>query len=477
MGKFSKIEPDAPTTQVIAPDVSQPYALSPEEAARQKAPPISDVSAMVGLIGLLGLTCWVLICRNWPAIADMLGLPGPRMVLSGPNASLVALVFSAVPMAIWSLVVNKVHRNPSTGIEWALNRPIADIIQISITKLVGLWVTWGLIGFVYCLERWYWAGDWLFAMHVLGGALVPMVLLSAPYVLWLDRKLVQPRDAAWHFGAMVLGRDAYDKAEVGKHLRSWAVKGYFSAFMISILPGGFGAVVGFDWQASIHNPAAMANFLISVLFLIDVQIGSVGYLLTLKPFDSQIRSANPYLAGWVAALLCYPGFAAMSPGGPLDYKQFTADWSFWMAGYPTLQWIWLSLMVVLTGIYAWATVAFGIRFSNLTYRGVVTNGPFRFTRHPAYLSKNLFWWASTLPFLATTHSVVDEIRNTCLLAGVSAVYYWRAKTEERHLCAEDAKYRAYSAWMQANAPITRGISALAHWVIGSRAQPQVQPAE
>ena len=195
----------------------------------------------------------------------------------------------------------------------------------------------------------------------------------------------------------------------------------------------------------------------------------MGYLLTLKPFDSQIRSANPYLAGWVAALLCYPGFAAMNSGGPLDYKPYTADWSFWMVGWPTLQWVWLGLMVVLTGIYAWATMAFGIRFSNLTYRGVVTNGPYRFTRHPAYLSKNLFWWASTLPFFATTHSYVDAIRNTCLLAGVSAVYYWRAKTEERHLCAEDAKYRAYSAWMQANAPITRGISALGRWIVGGRA--------
>jgi protein-S-isoprenylcysteine O-methyltransferase Ste14 len=51
-------------------------------------------------------------------------------------------------------------------------------------------------------------------------------------------------------------------------------------------------------------------------------------------------------------------------------------------------------MVLLTGIYAWATVAFGLRFSNLTYRGVLTNGPYAFTRHPAYLSKNAFWWMS-----------------------------------------------------------------------------------
>ena len=120
----------------------------------------------------------------------------------------------------------------------------------------------------------------------------------------------------------------------------------------------------------------------------------------------------------------------------------------------------MALLVVLTAVYAWATVAFGIRFSNLTYRGVLTNGPYRFTRHPAYLSKNLFWWCTTLPFLVSTGDPVQAIRNTVFLGYVSAIYFWRAKTEEAHLLAEDAKYREYHAWMEANGPITRPLAAL-----------------
>ena len=112
---------------------------------------------------------------------------------------------------------------------------------------------------------------------------------------------------------------------------------------------------------------------------------------------------------------------------------------------PLLLWIWAAILIFLTAIYAWATVAFGLRFSNLTYRGVLTNGPYRFTRHPAYLSKNLYWWFATMPFIATTGSLTDSVRNTVLLGLVSAVYYWRAKTEEKHLSAEDPKYRDYSA--------------------------------
>ena len=34
-----------------------------------------------------------------------------------------------------------------------------------------------------------------------------------------------------------------------------------------------------------------------------------------------------------------------------------------------------AVLVALTAIYAWATVAFGIRFSNLTHRGILTHGP------------------------------------------------------------------------------------------------------
>jgi protein-S-isoprenylcysteine O-methyltransferase Ste14 len=205
------------------------------------------------------------------------------------------------------------------------------------------------------------------------------------------------------------------------------------------------------------------------MFVVDEQIGTVGYILTCKPLDAQIRSANPYLAGWLAALICYPPFLLMQGGGPLFYQSGTADWAWWLQGQTALLWLWAGLMVTLTGAYAWATVAFGIRFSNLTYRGVLTNGPYRFTRHPAYLAKNLFWWLSTLPFLVTSHSLTDAVRNTVCLAGVSAIYFWRAKTEERHLLAEDAKYREYHAWMEQAPTITRALSRLLRHATPKRA--------
>ncbi|RVU05329.1 DUF1295 domain-containing protein [Novosphingobium umbonatum] len=424
------------------------------------APPASDVAAATGFVGLAALGLWIMVCRHWPAVADALGVGGPREVLAGPYAAVAGMLLAALAAATWALLVEKVHRRPSTGLDWTQPRPWGQAWRDSAVKLAGLWATWAFIAFLYGLFRFYWQGPWLFALQVMGVAIGPLVLLSVPYVLWLDRVMVQPRDGAWHAGAWLLGLDGVERCEVIKHARSWAVKGFFTAFMLSILPGGFGQVVRMDFGAALQDPVRLADALVGMLFMVDVQIGTLGYLLTLRPLDAHIRSANPYLDGWLAALICYPPFVLMGAGGVLDYHPGTAEWTYWLAGYPALQWVWGAWLVMLTGIYAWATVAFGLRFSNLTYRGVITHGPYRLTRHPAYLSKNLFWWSLTLPFLPTNGSLVDAFRNTCILGLVSAVYWWRAKTEERHLLAEDAQYRAYWAWAVEGAPATRALRRL-----------------
>lgn len=455
--------------------------------------PRSDVSTGVGLAGLAGLALWILFCRAYPQIAETIGLGGPlagqRGVLSGPYAALAAMLFTAVPMALWSVLVDKVHLRPSTGIDWRLKRPVAEVLPVAVIKLVGLWATWALIAVFYFLARWYWSGNYVFAMDVLSFAIFPLVMLSVPYVIWLDRYLVEPRDGCFHFGAFVVGggivgRDQWDSAAIAKHWRAWAIKGFFGAFMISILPPGFAQVVEANPAQFLGNPVEFAMLLVTLLFLIDVQIGTVGYLLTLRPLDSHIRSGNPFLAGWLAALMCYPPFVwgIIGPNDQiLSYEFATPGWAHWFAGHTTILWAWGGLLVFLTGVYAWATVVFGIRFSNLTYRGVLTHGPYRFTRHPAYLSKNLFWWASVLPFMVTGAGWLEALRNCVFLLAVNAIYYWRARTEEAHLLAEDPKYREYHAWMEQHGAITAPLARAKARLFGGGAAPSAEahalPAE
>lgn len=397
--------------------------------------------------------------------------------MNGPNAGFAAVIACGLPMILWSLLVDKVHRNPSTGIDWqALPRPWRAVLDISLVKIAGLWATWLAIAIFYCLARWYWSGNYHYSMNLFMGAAPWLVLFSVPYVVWLDRRLVEPRDATHAFGQWIIGgaAGAPDMAQVANHARAWAVKGFFLAFMLSIVPGNFASVVDWRLDPAFANPVNLAAFLIAVMFMIDVCMATVGYLLTCKPLDSHIRSANPLLTGWVAALICYPPFVLMGSGGPLDYHAGGAEWDVWTQGHTTLQWILGSWLVLLTAIYAWATVVFGIRFSNLTHRGILTHGPYRWTRHPAYLSKNLFWWFSALPFLTVSGSLTDMVRNCAMLAATNAVYYWRARTEEAHLSTDPA-YRDYSQWMERNAPVPR----LFAWATGRRRKTQtaLTPAE
>ena len=401
--------------------------------------PPSAVSGATGLAGLAGVLGWVAVARTFG--------------MDGPYAALVNLLACGLPMIAWSLLVDKVHRRPSTGIDWCLRRPWRETLDGSLVKLAGLWATWGGIALIYATGRFYWQGNFAFAMWCFTAAAPALLLLSVPYVLWLDRYLVDPRDGAWHLGAWLCGQAGVEPEAIYAHLRSWAVKGFFLAFMLAIVPPGFGDFVRRDPAGIWGNPAALTNWLVTFMFTIDVAFATVGYVLTFRPLDSHIRSANPFAAAWAAALICYPPFILMSDGGPLDYHPGTADWTHWFGGHPLLLWPIGAALVALTAIYAWATVAFGLRFSNLTHRGIITHGPYAWSRHPAYLSKNLFWWLSTVPVLSTG-SWVDAGRATLLMAAVGGVYYWRARTEERHL-GLDPDYQAYSEWMERRAPVPR----------------------
>jgi protein-S-isoprenylcysteine O-methyltransferase Ste14 len=418
----------------------------PELALQAKADPRpkSAVSSAVGWVGMAGMTAW-LVVAHW-------------FGLDGPYAGLVNVAAAGVPMVLWSIFVDKVYRNPTTGIDWNDVKPWRATLDVSLTKLAGLWLTWGGIGAIFALGRVWWAtnfANYPFSMWAFQTVAPWLFVASVPYVLWLDRRLKDPKDGAWALGAWLMGTGDADTAKmIPNHLRSWAVKGFFLAFMIAIVPPNFGDFVRTDpWQA-MTNPVWFANYCISFMFVIDVAFATAGYVLTFRPLDSHIRTANPYAAGWMAALICYPPFLLMGDGGPLDYHPGTADWTYWFANHPYVLATLGAVLVGLTGFYAWATVAFGMRFSNLTHRGVLTHGPYAITRHPAYLAKNTFWWLSTIPMLATTGDWTDSLRNTFIMALVTGVYYWRAKTEERHL-REDPVYQEYDAWMARNGAVPR----------------------
>ena len=402
-------------------------------AKRVSAPderPKSAVSTAVGLVGLIALTLSI----GW---TSTLGFPSAAQ-------GMVAMILTAAAMAAWSVVVEKVHRNPTTGLDFANPRPMAACWRDVRVKLIGLWTTWAVIGLGYWALRAFEGPGYDLYFTLLLTFLPALVGGSAAYVYFTQKYLVDPHDDLWHAGQWVLGRtEKADVAKVANHARTWLVKAFFLGFMMAIIPGVIGGVTTFGLAQALSGIVPFAVFLIRVMFLVDVVFGALGYVMTSRFLDSHVRTANPHLSGWVAALACYPPFMLVSD--VLDYRQGTQEWAVWLAGHDLALIGWGAVLVVLAGFYAWATVVFGLRFSNLTHRGIITHGPYRFLKHPAYASKNVYWWLVHMPFLSLAGSG-EAVRACVLLLAVNAIYFWRAKTEELHLRTDPA-YQAYEAWI------------------------------
>ncbi len=335
------------------------------------------------------------------------------------------------------------------------------------TKAVGLAGSVGCIALLYWLFPEYRArgGFYQHYWDALAIVLPVWAVLALPYLAYVDRRLAAPEDGLWQFGRLLLLHwQGLSGAVLGQHLLGWLVKGFFLPLMFTYFCDNLGQLLNYD-LGRITGFRGFYDWAYFTLYFIDVALVSMTYLMSLKLTDTQIRSTEPSALGWVAALLCYQPFWSLIGAQYLAYDS-AREWTAWMAALPWLAVAWGTLILVLVAIYVWATIAFGARFSNLTHRGIITNGPYRYSRHPAYFAKNLSWWLISMPFMLGT-SALDSLRHCLLLLLLNGIYFLRAKTEERHL-ARDPRYRDYAAWIEAHGALRwlqriPGIGALCRW--------------
>lgn len=183
-------------------------------------------------------------------------------------------------------------------------------------------------------------------------------------------------------------------------------------------------------------------FLMQIILFVDVSIFTIGYLLEMPALGNPIRSVDPTLLGWAAAMFCYPPFNTVSSAilgsTRTDFPQFDD---------PTAHLVLNLSLLLLMAVYASASVALGLKASNLTHRGIVARGPYRLIRHPAYMCKNMAWWIGSTPLVlaAFAHSAFDGVQAVASVAGWTLLYVLRAVTEEDHLRSVDSEYAAYAA--------------------------------
>ncbi len=312
------------------------------------------------------------------------------------------------------------------------------------TRIFGAVATFAVLALAYWLFPEYsgefYAPYWQFLRTV-----APLAALLPFYFLWADTRIDEPHDEYHAFGALLLGgSDTADWTLIRRHLLGWTVKAFFLPLMTVYLSGEIkslnDAIGDFDGHALM--PVYQVFYHLS--YTVDLLFCVVGYSAAIRLFDAQIRSVEPTVAGWLVALMCYQPFYSVIGRFYLQYDDATF-WDNWLQDWPEVRVLWAVVIIGLTLTYSLCTVSFGLRFSNLTNRGIITSGPYRFTKHPAYFAKNLSWWLISVPFVSEL-GWTAVVRNCLLLGLLNTVYYARARTEERHLSA-DPTYVAYALWI------------------------------
>lgn len=401
----------------------------PPPAETKSGPPPSVTSYGINMVGAVAalVALAVLHQQHWLASGD---------------AVLIVCAAGILPIIALDLLVLRVHRRASTNLDW--DREAAPDAARCLTKLLGLVATLAPIALAYFVFPEY--GDWYGAFwSSLRRFWAPLVAGSVVYVWFVDGRMRDPHDAYWQLGRWVLGhREDARREDLANHARGWLVKAFFIPLFIVFLHNQIGGILTYDLRDLRGTNLRLYHFSSDLIYALDVLYAALGYCLGMRIFDSHLRTAEPTMFGWVVALECYqPFWGRLSSSMYLHYEGI--GFEAWLGPHPTLRWAWAIAILVLEGIYVFATFAFGIRFSNLTHRGILTNGPYRFSKHPAYIAKNMSWWLITLPFIPH-HGWVEALKSTLALAGVSTIYFLRARTEERHL-SHDPTYVAYAKWI------------------------------
>lgn len=219
---------------------------------------------------------------------------------------------------------------------------------------------------------------------------------------------------------------------------SIVLKFFYFPIMLSFFIGNLKSAI-YIWEYHPVNIFSVSGIfdwgyflLLDIILTVDTVIFTFGYAFEAKWLKNEIKSVDPHISGWFFALICYPPFNNVvdrltQTGAVTHYNNLLSD--------PALLPAFRVATLLCYLIYVWATIALWTKSSNLTNRGIVAAGPYKYVRHPAYVAKNIAWWLEQIPYLASWGGVI-------VLLMWNSIYVIRALTEERHLL-KDSDYQKY----------------------------------
>lgn len=229
--------------------------------------------------------------------------------------------------------------------------------------------------------------------------------------------------------------------------RLWALKAIF----IPLYGLSLYALVQLTLGVDLAQPTGWLVLAVLFAYSVDLAFGLSGYLFASNQLTPTVRSTQRLLVGWVVCLACYGPVIAHWPAFEAVVRA-EIGWPSSVAGDP-LGIAAAIAMLVLLALYASASVHFGLRFSNLSNRGVLAAGPYRLMKHPAYFAHAANAWILALVLMPA--SGVDLGVSQWLVPIAFTVLYWaRARTEEMHM-REDPDYVAYADWIARHGLLAR----------------------
>lgn len=396
--------------------------------------PKSPVNDLINFCGVLAFVFAIFYCRSH----GIKGVIGTLISVSAYGAAILFLeaVFLRTPCRV------------STGLDFSVFH--WDPIRV-FTKVIGLYGCYAFIAFLYWGFPIYsgkFFNDYFYAIKLV----VPDLLIVAiPYVAFVDGFMKKPEDNYYGLGCLLLLRPVGTSwRALGQLLLGWVVKAFFLPMMFVFMINNINYLVNLDLTKENMTFIHFFHPAVKLIFVLDLLAAVAGYALTLRLFDTHIRSAEPTFFGWFVCLLCYDPFNDTYMSTYIGYRGWEGRWIEWLKDFPELTMVWGSIVMFFIFTYSIASINFGVRFSNITHRGVLTNGMYRLTKHPAYISKNIFWWMTFVPFvtLATEEKAdfFETSRFMLMILGVNLVYFLRARTEEKHM-SRDPVYVQYALWM------------------------------
>ncbi|HRD76445.1 MAG TPA: DUF1295 domain-containing protein [Hyphomicrobiaceae bacterium] len=271
------------------------------------------------------------------------------------------------------------------------------------------------------------------------------------FVMWYTTWRAGPASAkSCQLGYLLTGRwNEIDTQLLSQEALAWLVRVFF-------LPLNFSesarVMSGFRIQPEHYfDRPVMALHADLLMFIYGMIVTAIipGYLFASRLFSNEVRLVDRTLSAWVVTLWSYAPFLV---NGAFFYYR-AENWQSQFSANGLVLCVVGFCILLFELVHYWGEAQMGIRASNLSHRGIITTGPFRYTRHPIYLSKCIGWFFIWMPVTAG-ENWVECVRLTVLFVMACSVYFARSWVEER-LLASDKDYVTYALWVDRHGLLAR----------------------